>query len=44
MLKPVTDDQVFYDEFLCDKLFCSSVRATLTFFSMTSALAQKVAC
>ena len=21
MLKPVTDEQVFYDQFLCDKLF-----------------------
>jgi hypothetical protein len=21
MLKPVTDEQVFYDKFLCDKLF-----------------------
>jgi hypothetical protein len=37
-LKPVTDEQVFYDKFLCDKLsfICSSVRATLTSFSMTS--------
>jgi hypothetical protein len=42
--KPVTDEQVFYDKFLCDK-FYSSVRATLTIFSMTiSALVQKLAC
>ena len=48
-LKPLSDERVFYDKFLCDKFlcdkfFCSSVRATLTFFSMTSALAQKLAC
>ena len=43
-IKPVTDEQVFYDKFLCDNFICSSVRATLTIFSMTSALVQKLVC
>ena len=44
-LKPVTDEQVFYDKFICDKFYLLvCIRATLTIFSTTSALVQKLAC
>jgi hypothetical protein len=26
LIKPVTDDQVFYDKFLCDKFYLASAR------------------
>ena len=43
-VKPVTDEQVFYDKFLCDKFYlpvCVSLTIfSLTIFSLTSALVQ----
>jgi hypothetical protein len=43
--KPVTDEQVIYmTSFYVTSFICSSERATLTSFSMTSALVQKLAC
>jgi hypothetical protein len=41
-LEPVTDEQVFYDKFLCDKfyLLVCTRNSLLTIFSMTSAFEQ----
>ena len=38
-VKAVTDEQVFYDKFLCDKFYLP-VCVSLTIFSLTSALVQ----
>ena len=36
IVKPVTDEQVFYDKFLCDKFYLPSARVYMQTFYMTS--------